>query len=91
MSGSGAENESHCVLVDLLIIAKDRPMLYEAFRRMSAGEKDFEIQVDRREGAGSPPPSLPERRRLDIAPALKDTGWAVVPARARRQTRTDAA
>ena len=77
--------------MDLLIVAKDRPMLYDAFRRMSAGDADIEITVDRRERAGSPPASLPERRRLDISEALKATGWAVVPARVRRQARTDAA
>ena len=77
--------------MDLLIVAKDRPMLYDAFRRMSAGDADIEITVDRRERAGAPPASLPERRRLDISEALKTTGWAVVPARVRRQARTDAA
>jgi hypothetical protein len=77
--------------MDLLIVAKDRPMLYDAFRRMSAGDADIEITVDRRERAGSPPPSVLERRRLDVSEALKTTGWAVVPGRARRQARTDAA
>jgi hypothetical protein len=64
--------------MDLLIIARDRPMLYEAFRRMSTG--DIEIHVDRRHRESQPPASCSERRCLDISEALRTTGWAVVSA-----------
>jgi hypothetical protein len=77
--------------MDLLIIAKDRPMLYDAFRRMSAGDTDIEIVVDRRNGAARRPASAVDRRGFDISQALKTTGWAVVPSRTRRDARTDAA
>jgi len=77
--------------IDLLIVAKDRPMLYETFRRMSAGETDIEIRVDRRHRKGQPPAASPERRRLDIGEALRTTGWAVVPATRRSASIADAA
>ena len=77
--------------MDLLIVAKDRPMLYDAFRRMSVGDADIEIVVDRRNGATRAPASAVDRRGLNIYDALKTTGWAVVPSRARRNARTDAA
>lgn len=87
---AGPQNEHHPVSVDILIVARDRPMLYDAFRRMSGRDEDLEIHVDRRQRPGSPKPSLPERRRVDISDALTTTGWAVVRRDACR-TRTDAA
>ena len=71
--------------VDLLVVGRDRPLLYESFRRLSIGESDIEIIVDRRHriaGVGAEP----ERRRLDISEALRTTGWAVIPGSARRPT-----
>jgi hypothetical protein len=77
--------------MDLLIVAKDRPMLYEAFRRMSDAVTDIDIQVDRRHREGQAPSARPDRRRHDIGEALRTTGWAVVPAARRPGNVTDAA
>ena len=73
--------------MDLIVVARDRPMLYEAFRRMSTGNLDVEIYVDRRHRE-SQASSGAERRRLDIGAALRTTGWKLVPAETRRPARS---
>jgi hypothetical protein len=65
---------------DLLIVAKDRPWLYDSLRRLRASTADVEIRVDRRRGwdRRRTDRTGAERRRRDIGDTLQTTGWALI-------------
>lgn len=71
--------------VDLLIVARDRPLLYETFRRMRIDDANIEIVIDRRQSAVAGRRELPDRRDRTISEALRTTGWALVPSALRKR------
>ena len=75
---------------DLLIVARNRPLLFETFSRMRSGDSDIEIVVDRRQ----PRPAgqrEPDRRERNVTDALRTTGWAMIPSAFRTQARASPA
>jgi hypothetical protein len=65
---------------DLLIVAADRPWLYESLSRLRAPTANVEIRVDRRRGweRRRAERGRADRRQSDISEALQTTGWALI-------------
>ena len=65
---------------DLLIVAADRPWLYESLCRLRAPGSNVEIRVDRRRGweRRRTDREGPDRRQTDINDSLQATGWALI-------------
>ena len=72
--------------IDLLIVARDRPLLYDTFRLMRTGDSDIEIIMDRRQSSTAGRRELPDRRQRAISDALRTTGWALVPGASRNRS-----
>lgn len=76
---------------DLLIVARDRRLLYNTFLQMSADEPDIEVRLDQRRRTGRPVSPEIDRRHRDISTALRTTGWVMIPGSVRTLARgTDA-
>ena len=65
---------------DLLIVAKDRPWLYDSLCRLRAPTANVEIRFDQRRGwdRRRSERGHADRREVDITESLRTTGWALV-------------
>jgi hypothetical protein len=68
------------MIADLLIVARDRPWLYDSLSRLRAPTANVEIRFDQRRGwdRRRTERGRADRRERDITNSLQTTGWALI-------------